>query len=377
MSRLLLDVMGGDYAPKAILDGALASLKDLHLPLVLIGDEKQIRKHAIGKMIGEGPSAKVSLLHAPENIEMEDKIKAIRSKPNAPINVGTRLVAESWKAMHAVQRDPPASGPGHAVQRTTPASDRDGPDAFVSAGHSGAVMASALLTLGRLKGIERPAIATRLPTLNGKGVVCLDVGANVDCKPEHLRDFAIMGAFSAASAHGGGTLPKVAILANGEERTKGNDLTRAACAILEGHPLFAGGKESGAIADFVGYCEAKEMFKGSVDVAVMDGMVGNLILKNSEAVASLLIKLMAGEAKRNPLNLIGFGIAYGALRALKKKVDFRETGAAPLLGVQGYVFIAHGRSDKVAVRNSLIRAQESLDAKTIERLEKAVAPGAD
>lgn len=353
MSRLLLDVMGGDHAPKAILDGALAALKDLHLPLVLIGDEKRIRKHAIAKSIGEGPSAKVSLLHAPENIEMEDKIKAIRSKPNAPINVGTRLVAESWKAMHAGER---------------------GPDAFVSAGHSGAVMASALLTLGRLKGIERPAIATRLPTLNGKGVVCLDVGANVDCKPEHLRDFAIMGAFSAASAHGGGTLPKVAVLANGEERTKGNDLTRAAAAILEGHPLFAGGKESGAIADFVGYCEAKEMFKGSVDVAVMDGMVGNLILKNSEAVASLLIKLMAGEAKRNPVNLIGFGIAYGALRALKKKVDFRETGAAPLLGVQGYVFIAHGRSDKLAIRNSLIRAQESLDAKTIERLEKAVAP---
>lgn len=346
--------MGGDHAPKAILDGALAALKDLHLPLVLIGDEKRIRKHAIGKSIGDGPRAKVSLLHAPENIEMEDKIKAIRSKPNAPINVGTRLAAESWKAMHA--------GGGA------------GSDAFVSAGHSGAVMASALLTLGRLKGIERPAIATRLPTLNGKGVVCLDVGANVDCKPEHLRDFAIMGAFSAASAHGGGALPKVAILANGEERTKGNDLTRAAFAILEGHPFFTGGKSAGAIADFVGYCEAKEMFKGSVDVAVMDGMVGNLILKNSEAVASLLIKLMAGEAKRNPVNLLGFGIAYGALRTLKKKVDFRETGAAPLLGVQGYVFIAHGRSDKVAIRNSLIRAQESLDAKTIERLEKAVAP---
>ena len=356
MSRLLLDVMGGDHAPKAILDGAAVALKDLHHPLVLIGDEKKIRKHPIGKLITDGPDAKVALIHAPENIEMDDKIKAIRGKPNAPINVGTRLVAESWHAYH--------KGTGM------------GPDAFVSAGHSGAVMASALLTLGRLKGIERPAIATRLPTLNGKGVACLDVGANVDCKPEHLRDFAIMGAFFASARGAGLHLPKVAVLANGEERTKGNDLTRATYAILEGHPLFSGAKGGNAVAEFVGYCEAKEMFRGNVDVVVMDGFIGNLILKNSEALGSFLIKILTSEAKRNPLALLGFGLAYPALRAFKKKVDFREVGAAPLLGVQGYVFIAHGRSDKLAIRNSLIRAQESLDSKMIERLEKAVAPEA-
>jgi glycerol-3-phosphate acyltransferase PlsX len=362
MSRLLLDVMGGDHAPKAILDGALAALKDLHHPLVLIGDEKKIRKHAIGKLITDGAGsnaegrATVALVHASENIEMDDKIKAIRAKPNAPINVGTRLVAESWRAY----RDGTGSGL----------------DAFVSAGHSGAVMASALLTLGRLKGVERPAIATRLPTLNGQGVVCLDVGANVDCKPEHLRDFAIMGAFFASARGAGLTLPKVAILANGEERTKGNDLTRATYEILEGHPLFAGGKGTSAVAEFVGYCESKEMFKGTVDVVVMDGLIGNLILKNSEALGSMLIKILTSEAKRNPIALLGFGLAYPALRAFKQKVDFREIGAAPLLGVQGYVFIAHGRSDKLAIRNSLIRAQEALDAKMIERLEKAVAPDA-
>jgi glycerol-3-phosphate acyltransferase PlsX len=356
MSRLLLDVMGGDHAPKAILDGAAAALKDLHHPLVLIGDEKRIRKHALGKLITDGPGAKVALIHASENIEMEDKIKAIRAKPNAPINVGTRLVADSWRAYH--------EGTG------------SGPDAFVSAGHSGAVMASALLTLGRLKGIERPAIATRLPTLNGKGVACLDVGANVDCRPDHLRDFAIMGSFFASAGGAGLTQPKVAVLANGEERTKGNDLTRATYALLEGHPLFTGGKGSQAIAEFVGYCEAKEMFRGNIDVVVMDGLIGNLILKNSEALGSFLIKILKSEAKRNPLNLLGFGLAWGAIRSFKKKVDFREIGAAPLLGVQGYVFIAHGRSDKVAIRNSLIRAQEALDAKMIERLEKAVAPPA-
>lgn len=347
MSRLLLDAMGGDHAPKAILDGALLALKDLRHPLVLIGDEKKIRKHAISR------EANVSVVPADENIEMEDKIKAIRAKPNAPINVGTRLVAESWRAY------------------------REGtstPDAFVSAGHSGAVMASALLTLGRLKGIERPAIATRMPTLSGKSVVCLDVGANVDCKPEQLRDFAIMGAFFASAANASLKFPKVAILANGEERTKGNDLTRATYEILEGHPLFSG--KGNAVAEFSGYCEAKEMFRGNIDVVVMDGLIGNLILKNSEALGSFLIKILTNEAKKNPLNLVGFGLAWGAIRSFKKKVDFREIGAAPLLGVQGYIFIGHGRSDKVAVRNSLLRAQEALESKMIERLERAVSPTA-
>ncbi len=353
MSRLLLDVMGGDYAPKSILDGALLALKDLRYPLVLLGDEARIRKHAIGKHLtsdANGGAGSVTFVHAPDNIEMDDKIKALRAKPNAPINVGTRLAAESWAAYKA--------GSGT-------------PDAFVSAGHSGAVMASGLLTLGRIRGFERPAIATRLPTISGNGVVCLDVGANVDCKPEHLRDFAIMGALFASAANPGLTRPKIAILANGEERTKGNDTTRAAYALLEGHPLFSGPQ---ALGDFVGYTEAKEMFKGSVDVVVMDGFVGNLILKNSEALGSSLLKILKGEAKRNPLNLLGFGLAWGALNAFKKKVDFRETGAAPLLGVQGYVFIAHGRSDKRAVRNSLIRAQEALAAQMIEKLERAISP---
>ncbi len=348
MSRLLLDVMGGDYAPKAVLDGALTALKDLRYPLVLLGDETKMKKHAIAKHFGRG----VEWIHAHESIEMDDKIKAIRGKPNAPINVGTRLASESWSNYK--------DGKGT-------------PDAFVSAGHSGAVMASALLTLGRIKGVERPAIATRLPTENGKGVLCLDVGANVDCKPEHLRDFAIMGALLASAMNAGLKLPKVSILSNGEERTKGNDVTRATYAILEGHPLFSGAT---AVGEFVGYSEGKEMFKGAVDVVVMDGFIGNLILKNSEALGSSLIRILKHEAKSNPLNLLGFGLAFGALRAFKKKVDFREVGAAPLLGVQGYVFIAHGRSDARAIRNSLIRAQEALDAKLIERLEKTIGvPG--
>jgi glycerol-3-phosphate acyltransferase PlsX len=343
MSRLLLDVMGGDYAPKAILDGALLALPELRYPLVLIGDEAVIRKHRIAGR------PNVSIVHAPENIEMEDKIKAIRSKPNAPINVGTRLVAESWAAKS--------------------------PDAFISAGHSGAAMASALLTLGRIKGIERPALAARMPTISGAGVVALDVGANVDCKPEHLRDFAIMGSLYASGTGYRGApgipRPKVAILSNGEEKSKGNELTRATYSLLEGHPLFAGGPD--AIGVFTGNCEAKEMFKGGVDVVVMDGFVGNLILKNSESLAMAVVKLLLVQAKRNPLNLIGFLLSFMAFRKLRKLIDFRETGAAPLLGVRGYVFISHGRSDKVAILNSLRRAQEALDAKVIEKIETAIA----
>lgn len=345
MSRILLDVMGGDHAPKAILDGALLAIQELKRPLVLLGDEKVIKKHSISKHLGE----KVSLVHAPENIEMVDKIKSIRSKPNAPINVGNRLASETWQAYKA---------------------GKGSPDAFVSAGHSGAMMASALLTMGRLAHVERPAIAARLPTLNGRGVIVLDVGANVDCKPEHLRDFAIMGALFASSSSAGIRRPKVSLLSNGEERTKGNDLTRQAYSLLEGLSCFVGPE---AVGEFVGYSEGKEMFRGDIDVIVTDGFVGNLILKNSEGLAMTIVQMLKLQAKRNPLNLLGLGLAYGALKALKKKVDYRETGAAPLLGVAGYAFISHGRSDSSAIKNALLRAEEALEARMIERLEKAVA----
>lgn len=337
--------MGGDHAPQAILDGALQALPHLKRPLVLLGDEKIIQKHTIHKKF----SSKVSIVHAPENIEMTDKIKSIRSKTNAPINVGNRLASESWEAYKA---------------------GRGQPDAFVSAGHSGAMMASALLTMGRLKHVERPAIATRLPTLTGKGVVVLDVGANVDCKPEHLRDFAIMGALFSSATSAGLKRPKIGILSNGEERSKGNDLTRQAYTLLEGLSCFVGPQ---SVGEFVGYTEGKEMFHGEVDVVVTDGFVGNLILKSSEGLAFTIVQMLKQQAKKNPFNLLGLALASGAFRALKKKIDYRETGAAPLLGVAGYAFISHGRSDPRAIRNALIRAEEALDAKMIERLESAIA----
>ncbi len=343
MSRLILDVMGGDQAPKAILDGALLALPELKRELVLIGDEAVVHAHKISKQLGP----KLSLIHANEVIEMTDKVKSIRSKPNAPINVGNKIAAESFDAYK--------QGKGT-------------PDAFISAGHSGAMMASALFAMGRIKGFERPGIAAKLPTVNGRGVVCLDVGANVDCKPEHLRDFAVMGALYAAALGDGLKRPKVGLLSNGEERTKGTEILRTTLELLEGDSRFSG---PNAIGDFVGFAEGKEVFRGDVDVIVMDGFVGNLILKNSEALAMTIVQLLKQEAKRNPFNLFGFILASNAFRNLKRRIDYRETGAAPLLGVNGYAFISHGRSDKRAIRSALIRAEEALNAKMIESLDQA------
>lgn len=340
MSRIILDAMGGDHAPQAILDGALLAIPHLKRELVLLGDEKVIRKHAIAKH--------AKIIHAPETIEMTDKIKSIRAKPNAPINVGTRLAAESWQAYKA--------GSGT-------------PDAFLSAGHSGAMMASALLTLGRLKNVERPAIATELPTQNGQGVVILDVGANVDCKPNHLRDFAIMGAFYALSTGKGLKRPKIGILSNGEEKSKGNELTRAAYALLEGLPSLSGPDATG---EFVGYTESKEMFAGHVDVVVTDGFIGNLILKNSEALASTIMQMYKAQVKSGPFSFLGAMFSLYGLKVLKKKLDYRETGSAPLLGVAGYAFLSHGRSDRHAIKNALIRVEEAMDAQMVENLEKAL-----
>jgi glycerol-3-phosphate acyltransferase PlsX len=339
--RILLDAMGGDHAPQAILDGALLAIPHLKRELVLLGDEKIIKKHAIAKH--------VTILHAPEIIEMTDKIKSLRSKPDAPINVGTKLVAESWSAYK--------NGTGT-------------PDAFLSAGHSGAMMASALLTLGRLNNVERPAIATELPTQNGQGVVILDVGANVDCKPNQLKEFAIMGAFYAAANSKGLKRPKIGILSNGEEKSKGNELTRAAYSLLEGLPAFSG---PDAVGEFVGYTESKEMFSGQVHVVVTDGFVGNLILKNSEALASTIGQMYKAQMKSGPFSLLGALLSLFALKKLKKKLDYRETGSAPLLGVAGYAFISHGRSDQHAIKNALLRVQEAMDAKMVERLETAMA----
>jgi len=220
--RLILDAMGGDHGPQAILEGASLALPELsQLPgeLVIVGDEAVIRPllgarrnkplaYALDQASKSHNSFRISLVHAPQNIDMEDSIRAIRNKPGATINVGCQLAAESYRKKKKLLTQ--AGKTGSEVSPDT--------SAFISAGHSGAVMASALLHMGRLSKVERPAIAVKLPTLSPDGCVLIDVGANVDCKPEHLRDFAIMGAIFSRAELRKSTPPRIALLSNGEER---------------------------------------------------------------------------------------------------------------------------------------------------------------
>ena len=361
MPRLILDVMGGDFAPHANLQGAQKALPELRDPngeIVLLGDEAAIRKllesrkyRALADALAQGAAGtgcKVSLVHAPDSIDMADSIRAVRSKPNASINVGCKMAGESY--LENSKRGLTLSG-------------------FVSAGHSGAMMASALLNMGRLKGVERPAIAVKLPTLSPDGCVFLDVGANVDCKPEHLRDFAVMGAIFGQVERKSKTLPKVGILSNGEERSKGTETTRAALEMVEKLPCFQGPNRVG---DFIGYVEGKEIFKGACDVVVCDGFVGNVVLKSLEGLGSAVVQNLKQEAKKSLLAPLGFLLAAPVFRRLKRKLDYAETGAAPLLGVAGYAFICHGRSDSRAIKNALLRAQTVVSGGFVQKLETAL-----
>ncbi len=361
--KLLLDVMGGDYGPLANLEGALQALPQLEGSLGLIGDEAVIQKTLRNRRLkplalaleqgASRPGCQVSLIPAHETIDMADSIRAIRQKPQASINVGCRLASEGY--------------------------EKGQPTAFISAGHSGALMASALLNMGRLPGVERPAIAVTLPTLSPEGCVVLDVGANVDCKPEHLRDFAIMGALyrqgTSVSNVTLSRLPRFALLSNGEERSKGNELTRASALLIEKHPAFqtsADALNDTQAGTFLGYCEGKEIFQGQVDVVVTDGFTGNVMLKSVEGLGKAIITLLKREAKAHPFSMIGFFLAGRVLKNLKKKLDYAEYGAAPLLGVAGYAFVCHGRSKAKAIKNALLATQTSLKSGFVERLAKTL-----
>ncbi|MEK6706001.1 MAG: phosphate acyltransferase PlsX [Bdellovibrionota bacterium] len=363
MAKLILDVMGGDKAPLTMLEGAIRALPEITGNLVLLGDQEAITKLVTTKnrfknlaqqlRTPANPSGKIEIIHAPENIHMDDSIRALRKKPNATINVGCQLASKSFKEA--------LSGNGN-------------PAVFISAGHSGAVMASALMHMGRLPGVERPAIAVKLPTLSQNnyqdGCVVLDVGANVDCKPNHLRDFAIMGAFFAQVERKKPGLPKVALLSNGEEPGKGNELTRTSAVLIKETSCFGEGQD--AVGQFIGYAEGKEIFNGQVDVVVTDGFVGNVVLKSLEGLGSSMVNILKSEAKTSLLAPIGFLLAAGVLKRLKQKLDYAEYGAAPLLGVAGYVFVCHGRSNPKAIKNALIRAQTAAESRIIEKLANAL-----
>ena len=332
MTCIVVDAMGSDEHPGPDVEGAVMAAREYGVDIVLVGDESVIKPALASANPGNLP---LSIVHAPETLTMEDKgmklvLKARRPTSQNSMAVGIDLVKN-----------------GEA-------------DAFVTAGNTGAGLVTAYFRLGTIPGVDLPAIAPVFPTATGTCVV-LDVGANPDVKPRNLVQFAIMGSIYAQKVRGV-TNPKIGLVSNGEEEGKGNNLVKETTPLL---------KESGL--NFYGNVEGKEVIGGKVDVAVMDGFVGNVMLKSSEAVAKLIIDKIRDMIKNgNILTKIGGLLVKPALGNIKKLLDPSEHGAAPLLGVNGLVFIGHGRSDANAIKNAIRVAKEAAEANVLESIKAAI-----
>jgi glycerol-3-phosphate acyltransferase PlsX len=309
--RIVVDAMGGDGAPAVEVEGAVAALAEggPDLRIQLVGDESRVRAE-LGRF-GSASEPRLSVVHAGERIEMgEDPARQVRRKKGSSISVATRIL-------------------------------RDGlADGLVSAGNTGAVVASSLLTLGRITGVRRPGIATFLPSPTG-GAVLLDVGANSDCTPQHLVQFAVMGSIFARKLLGRSD-PKVGLLNIGEESSKGNKLVQSTYPLLEQSPL-----------NFVGNVEGRDIFRGGVDVVVCDGFVGNVVLKFSESVIHLMKHLVKEEIGDGLRNQLGALLLRPVFRSLSRQLNYEEYGGAPLLGIDGVVIIAHGSSSPRAIASAV------------------------
>lgn len=322
--KISVDAMGGDYAPQSTVEGAVLAAKEYNIPSILVGDEFQVQEKLSKHDYTRLP---IEVKHAPEVITMDDApLDIIRKKKDCSLRRAFDLVK---------------SGEAKAV---------------VTAGNSGAALTASLFVLDRLKGIDRPAIATVMPTLKGS-VIVIDAGANNICKPFNLVQFAIM-----ASVYGkcilGITTPRVGILSNGEEDSKGTKLTREANALL---------KESSL--NYTGYVEGKEIFKGDVDIVVCDGFVGNILLKVTEGLAESIIPALTSEIQKSFSAQLGYILAKKSFDNFKKWFDYSQYGGAPLLGVTGGVIISHGRSTAFAIKNAIRAAYNFVDQKVLEHLE--------
>ncbi|MFN6559833.1 MAG: phosphate acyltransferase PlsX [Nostoc sp. ChiSLP01] len=324
--RIAIDAMGGDRAPGEIVAGALRAREELGVDILLVGDPQQIEAALPPKTnLGQ-----VEIVTAQEAIAMdEEPLNAVRRKRNASINVAMDLVKQQQA------------------------------DAVFSAGHSGAAMASALLRLGRLPGVDRPAIGTVFPTIvAGKPVLVLDVGANVDCRPKFLEQFAVMG--SAYSRYVLGTNePKVGLLNIGEEDSKGND------AAVRAHQLL---RENSQI-NFIGNAEGRDVLSGRFDVIVCDGFVGNVLLKFAEAVGEVILQILREELPQGLHGQIGSALLKPNLKRIKQRMDHAEHGGALLLGVAGVCLIGHGSSQAPSIFNAIRMAKEAVDNQVLQRIQ--------
>jgi phosphate acyltransferase len=329
-SVIALDAMGSDRAPKPEIEGAIQAARHHAVRTLLVGNQAELQAE-----LSHYPAAAglpVEVVHASEVITMDDKaIQAVRAKRDSSIRVGLRLVRE-----------------GRAV-------------GFVTAGNTGAAMATAKMVLGGLPGVDRPALAAVFPTAVGTTAILLDVGANVDCKPDNLEQFAVMGEIYFRSMFGT-RRPRVGLLSIGEEETKGNQLTRDSFQLLKQLPL-----------NFIGNVEGRDIYSGKVDVIVADGFVGNVALKTSEGVANLVRATLKETLKATITRQVGYLLSRSAFADFKKRLDHTEYGGAPLLGVKGVCFITHGSSNMNAIKNALRVAAEFAERKINDKIEKEVA----
>jgi len=328
MQRIAIDAMGGDYAPQTIIDGALEAARHLPVGLTLVGAraaiERELARHR------DAATLDIQIVEAADVVGMEESpAVALRRKPQSSIRLTAAAVASGQAA------------------------------AMFSAGNTGATVMAAHGAFGKIAGVDRPALATTIPTREHAAVL-LDIGANAECRPQHLAQFAAMGTVYARLALGLDR-PRVALLSIGEEETKGNDLTREAHRLLKASPL-----------NFTGNLEARDVYKGQADVIVCDGFTGNIVLKVSEGLVEMVEDLLRAEIRAN-LGGVGSFFSRKAFRQFRKQVDYSEYGGAPLVGVAGVAIVGHGRSSAKAVHNAIAMASRFAECGLVQRIEQEIA----
>ena len=324
--------MGGDHAPDTMVDGAVAAARHLDAELLLVGARDRVEAALVPH--GSPGRQRVRVVDAPEVVEMtEAPAAALRRKRRASVRVAAECVAK-----------------GDAV-------------ALVSAGHTGATVMAAYSAFGTLAGVDRPALATTIPTRRSPAVL-LDSGASVECRPQHLLQFAVMGGVYARVALGA-MRPRVGLLSIGEEANKGNELTREAHRLLKLSPI-----------NFVGNVEGREIYSGAADVIVCDGFTGNIVLKTSEGLVETVESLLGDELQGTFSSQVGYLLSRRAFRRFRRRVDYSEYGGAVLLGVAGLAVVCHGRSSAKAVRNAIAMAYRFASGDFIQRVEREIAAAA-
>ena len=330
LTDIVLDAMGSDKAPEPEIKGAILACRSYPIRVHLVGPEARLREQLREQLYGE--RLPIEIVHASERIGMDEKAaNAVRSKRDSSMRVGLRMVRERKAA------------------------------GFLTAGNTGAAMATAKMVLGALPGVDRPALTAILPTSSGSPCVLLDVGANVDCKPQNLEQFAVMGEMYARNVLKIAR-PRVGLLSIGEEESKGNELSREAFGLLKQLPIH-----------FLGNVEGRDIYNGHADVIVCDGFVGNVALKTSEGLARLLGDLLRESLTKTVTAQAGALLSRKALKDFKKRLDYREYGGAPLLGVRGVCIIGHGSSNDRAILNGIRVAAEFAQTGVNDSIEREVS----